>query len=102
LILQTESEAELASVLARGIAHTALRSSTMEATKGESMQLAAIPLILLGPGGWVGYGSYDGLNLSIPVIYLKYRRDAERAADHLRLQCLHKAGYDPDCFPPLH
>jgi beta-barrel assembly-enhancing protease len=99
LILQTESEAELASVLARGIAHTALRSSTMEATKGESMQLAAIPLILLGPGGWVGSGSYDGLNLSIPAIYLKYRRDAERAADHLGLQYLQKAGYDPDCFP---
>jgi len=37
LILQTESEGELAGLLARGIAHTALRSSTILATQGELM-----------------------------------------------------------------
>jgi predicted Zn-dependent protease len=97
LILQTEGEAELAGVLARGIAHAALRSFTRDATKGELMQLSTIPLTL-GPGGWAGYGSYEGLNLSIPVTYFKYRRDAERAADYFGLQYLYKAGYDPDCL----
>ena len=58
LILQTESEGELAGLLARGVAHTALRSSTILATQGELMQLATIPLTILGPGSWAGYGIY--------------------------------------------
>jgi beta-barrel assembly-enhancing protease len=99
LFLQAEGEAELAGVLAHGIAHTAIRSSTTEATKGEFMQLATIPLILLGPGGWAGSGTYQGMDLSIPLTYLKNRRDAERSADYFALQYLYKTGYDPESFP---
>jgi Zn-dependent protease with chaperone function len=40
LLLRLENEAELASVLARGVAHTALRSATWIATKADIMQLA--------------------------------------------------------------
>ena len=101
LILQTENEGELAGVLARGVAHTALRSLTKEATKGELMQLATIPLMTLGPGGWGGYGIYQGLNLSIPITFFRFQRDAQRAADFYGLQYLYKSGYDPECLVRL-
>jgi len=94
LLLRLENEAELASALARGIAHTALRSATNEATKGELMQLSTIPLILLGPVG----SSSNGVPLTVPVAQLKARRDAESDADYFGVQYLYKTGYDPKCF----
>ena len=99
LILQTETEGELASVLAYCIAYTALRGGTRIATKGEAMQLALIPLSLLGPGSWGGPGIYEAANLAIPLTYLKFQRDFAFDADYFGLQYLYKSGYDPESAP---
>jgi predicted Zn-dependent protease len=46
LLLATNSEAEPAGVLAYGIAHTALRTGTRQATRGELMQLSSTPAMV--------------------------------------------------------
>jgi hypothetical protein len=98
LILRAEEESELAGVMAHEISHVCARHGTKNATKGEAMQLAMIPLMLLGPGGWAGYGIYEAASLAIPVTYLKFSRDAEREADYLGVEYMYKAGYDPNSY----
>src|SRR5271167_3057994 len=69
LILAADEEAEMAGVMAHEIAHVSARHGTKDATKGEIVNLASIPLIMLGPGGWAGYGLYQGLNFAIPLSF---------------------------------
>lgn len=90
LLLRLQSEGELASVLARGIAHTALRSATEIATKVEMLQLATAAVTLPGRGG--------PPNSPVPLIELEAKRGAELDADYFGVQYLYKSGYDPQCF----
>lgn len=98
LILAATEEAEMAGVMAHEIAHVTARHGTCNATKGQIAQLAMIPLMIFGPGGWAGYGLYQGLNFFIPLQFLAFNRGAERQADYLGLQYMYKTGYDPNSY----
>ncbi len=93
LIELAESEAELAGVMAHEIAHVAARHGTRNATRGQLVQYATIPLLFIG--GWAGYGIQQAANFAVPMTMLKFSRDFERQADFLGVQYLYKSGYDP-------
>src|SRR5437870_1116311 len=96
LILKADSEAELAGVMAHEIAHVAARHGTKQATKGEIINIASIPLIFMG--GWAGYAIRQGASVAIPLGFLKFTQTMEAEADYLGLQYMYKSGYDPTAF----
>jgi predicted Zn-dependent protease len=96
LILLAESESEMAGAMAHEIAHIAARHGTRQATRGQIVNFASLPLIFWG--GWTGYGVRQAAGLAIPMGFLQFSRAFEREADHLGLQYLYKTGYDPNSF----
>src|SRR5215472_14046525 len=79
LILNADTEADLAGVMAHEIARVAARHGTRQATKGEIAQLATIPLIFWG--GWAGFGARQGASILLPIGFLQFSKAMESEAD---------------------
>jgi len=86
LLLRLAGEGEMASVLARGIAHTALRSTTTLATKAEIMRPSSIT------------PDAGGFPMAVALTSVEMHSDDELDADYFGVQYLYKTGYDPECF----
>lgn len=98
LILRASNEAELVGVMAHEIAHVAARHGTKQATKKDIAKAAMVPISILLPYGWAGYGISQGTNFGVPLAFLHFSRKDEEQADYLGIEYMWKAGYDPNAY----
>jgi hypothetical protein len=98
LILAADEEAELAGVMAHEIAHVCAHHAAREMTRMNYAQIGMVPLMIMLPYDWTGYGIYEAAQLAIPITFLQFSRDFEAQADYLGVQYMYRSGYDPQAF----
>jgi len=96
MLLQVQTEAELAGVISHEIAHVAARHATRQMTRAQIWNLVSIPLVFAG--GTVAYAIQQAASLAVPLTFLKFSRNSEKEADVLGLQYHYTSGYDPAAF----
>ena len=96
LIMEVDSEAELAGLMAHEIAHVAARHASRSATRRYAWNMFTIPLVYLG--GPAGFGIKQLAGIGVPLSFKKFDRDAEIEADVLGIEYQYAAGYDPQAF----
>ncbi len=90
LFVAAQDEAEFAGMLAHAMQHTAQRHGTRQATRGQIVNYASIPLIFMS--GWGG-GCSEGQ--AVPLAFFALQRSNELEADALAVQTMAHAGFNP-------
>jgi predicted Zn-dependent protease len=100
LLVLADNEQEIAGVLSHEIAHVTHRHVAQMIERSKRLNIASIVAILASMlAGRGGSGSQAGAVMAMATaeaLVLKYTREMETDADQSSLQCLIKAGYDPN------
>jgi beta-barrel assembly-enhancing protease len=100
LITMAENEQELAAVIGHEISHVTSRHISQIMEKGKALSLASLAAmvagILIGRGGVASGAMVTTAMAGAEALGLKYTREMETEADQKGLQCMIRAGYDPN------
>jgi beta-barrel assembly-enhancing protease len=101
LIAETESESELASVVAHEIAHVTQRHlpRMIARAKERSLPAAAAMVAAILVGGQMGSAALVGANAALAADQLRYSRDFEKEADSVGIRILAQSRFDPTAMP---
>ncbi len=95
LVKASDSEAELAGVLAHEISHVVLRHGTNRASKANLIEKPALIIGVINSLTLLGRLVNVGLGVGLNGIFLKNSRTDESEADALGTHIMSEAGYDP-------
>ncbi len=95
LLLELNSEAELAAVLGHEIVHAAARHGARQMEKGMMLQGALIATGIAAGGSDYANLIVGGAQVAAGLIQTRYSREDEREADFYGMQYMSRSGYDP-------
>ncbi|MCF6267073.1 MAG: M48 family metalloprotease [Desulfuromusa sp.] len=95
LLVELESEAELAAVLSHEIVHAAARHGAKGMERGMMLQGAITAAGIASQNSEYSQLAIGGAGIAVQLLTHKYSRDAEREADLYGMTYMSRAGYDP-------
>ena len=101
LLLELDSEAELAAVLSHEIVHAAARHSAKSLERGALLQGAVLAAGVALSDSEYRQAGMLGASLGANLTQQYYSRDAESEADHYGIRYMVRAGYDPQAAVEL-
>ena len=95
LLVEMDSEGELAAVLSHEIVHAAARHGARNVERGLMLQVGVMAVGASMRDQRHGQLVVAGAGLGAGLIAARYSREAEREADHYGMIYMSRAGYDP-------
>ena len=95
LLLELDSEAELAAVLGHEVVHAAAKHGARGFTRGALLQGGVLAATVASSGKKYSNLAQVGANVGAQLINTRYGRDAERESDRFGIEYMVRAGYDP-------
>ena len=94
LLVELDSEAELAAVLGHEVTHAAARHSAQQMSRGMVLQGAVLATVVATHDSDYAQLAQLGAGVGAQLITRKYGRDAEREADYYGMKYMSLSGYD--------